>query len=135
LCARPGLRTSLRLDDRLEALIPRKPLLFLYKLKALRDRAHDLRTRGPVLSPARREWLRAKWIKDGSDMIALLDPDPRRCNIREEFEEGLFREVVEEYGLHFCLESVRNLPRMRESLDLYHDADASEVSEWSEHLL
>ena len=54
---------------------------------------------------------------------------------REEFEEGLFREVVEEYGLHFCLESVRNLPSMRESLYLYHDADASEVSEWSERLL
>ena len=135
LCDRPGLTTVLKLDDRLDAYIPRKSLLFLYKLKALRDREHDLRTKGPILSPMRREWLQAKWVKDGSDLMALLDPEPGRCFVKQSFEVGVFREIVEEYGLQFCFESVRDLPNMRDSLYLYPDADASEVSDWVENLL
>lgn len=135
ICTRPEFTTVLKLDDRLEVHVPRKSLLFLYKLKAFRDRAHDLRTKGPILSSVRREWLQAKWVKDGSDMIALLDPEPRRCFIKQSFGVDIFIEIVEEYGLQFCLESVRDLPNMRDSLYLYPDADASEVSDWVKNIL
>jgi len=47
-----------------EVYLPRKHLLILYKIKAMMDRRHDLATRGTILSPTRRGWLRAKIMKD-----------------------------------------------------------------------
>jgi len=135
LCSHPRLETVVRLGSHLEAFIPVKSLLFLYKLKAFRDRGHDLRTKGHILSSAKRAWLQAKRMKDGSDLIALLDPEPRRFTVRQDFDRDVFHEIIEEYGLEFCLESVRNLPRLRDSLNLYPDADASKVSEWVENIL
>jgi hypothetical protein len=59
--------------------VPSKSLLFLYKLKAFRDRSFDLRKRGASINRERREWMRTKVDKDGADLIALLDPKPQRC--------------------------------------------------------
>lgn len=55
LCSRPDYTTHLDLGNGLEAYIPRKSLLLLCKIKALRDRTHDLRTKGATLSTRRRE--------------------------------------------------------------------------------
>ena len=130
LCSREGYTSHVDLGNGLEAFIPRKPLLFLYKLKAFRDRSYDLRMRGASLSVARREWLRAKRDKDGSDMIALLDPEPSRYSVEEAFDVGLFEEIVEEFDLYFALDSVGQLPYLRDSLEMYPKAKRDDVLEW-----
>ncbi|RLI09764.1 hypothetical protein DRO42_03450 [Candidatus Bathyarchaeota archaeon] len=135
LCADPKLRRSVELGERREAFIPKKPLLFLYKLKALRDRAYDLRVRGAVMSAERRAWLQSKWSKDGSDLIALLDPEPRRYVVEEQFDFNLLKRLIETQGLEFALSSVKELPNMRSSLDRYHNAEREEVEEWVNNLL
>ena len=135
LCSREELVTRVNLGDGREAFIPSKPLLFLYKLKAFRDRMHDLRVRGAVLSASRREWLRAKWIKDGSDMIALLDPEPVAFVVEGEFDTGILHNLVEEFKLDFALESVRQLPSLVESTSLYPYAEEDEIRDWVDDLL
>jgi len=135
LCSDPGLRTSVKLDGRREVFIPRKPLLFLYKVKALRDRSHDLRTEGAVMSASRRNWLQSKVVKDGSDLIALLDPEPDRYLVKELFDSSLFKLILETHNLHFVLDSLGELPRMKESLTLYSYADEKEVVEWMGDIL
>ena len=79
---------------------------------------------------ARREWLRAKRDKDGSDMIALLDPEPGRYSVEEAFDVGLFEEIVEEFDLYFALDSVGQLPYLRDSLEMYPKAKRDDVLEW-----
>ena len=56
---------------------PSRALLMLYKIKARRDRTCDARTKGATMDPSRLEWLRGKIVKDGSDIIALLDDSQR----------------------------------------------------------
>ena len=50
-----------------------RALLTLFKAKARRDRYFDIRTKGATMNLSRLEWLRGKHVKDGSDIIALLD--------------------------------------------------------------
>lgn len=135
LCGRKSLLTGVDLGGGRAAYIPVKPLLFLYKLKAFRDRAYDLRARGAVLSTSRREWLRSKWIKDGSDMIALLDPEPETSVVEQDFNADTFWSIVDEYDLRFCLDSVRRLSSIEESKALYPFAAEAEIREWVEIFL
>lgn len=135
LCGRKNLLTRVDLDYGRAAYIPVKPLLFLYKLKAFRDREYDLRTRGAVLSASRREWLRSKWVKDGSDMIAILDPAPETSVVDQVFDPNVFWSIVGEYDLGFCLETVKRLPTLKESIALYPFTSEAEISEWIEILL
>lgn len=135
LCGDPRNLTHMRLDGRREAYVPKKPLLLLYKLKAFRDRQHDLRTKGPILSPRTRNWLQGKWIKDGADLISLLDPRPGSCTIDEELDTGLLLRIVENQTLQFALESLTKLPDMEQSLALYRNARREEVAEWVEKIL
>ena len=62
--------------------VPSRALLILYKVKARRDRSFDIKSKGAVLNPSRLEWLRGKAIKDGADIIALLDDQNRRALLR-----------------------------------------------------
>jgi hypothetical protein len=135
LCADASLLSHLKLDMRREAYVPKKPLLLLYKLKALRDRRHDLRTKGPILSSEKRNWLRDKWIKDGADLIALLDPQPRSCMITEELDVDLLSLIVEKHSLQFALESLTELHNMDEALNLYRNASREQVRDWARNAL
>jgi len=135
LCADSSLLSHLRLDRKREAYVPRKPLLLLYKLKALRDRSHDLRTRGPILNPEARNWLRDKRTKDGSDLIALLDPKPQSRMIVETLDSDLLVRIVETHSLQFALQSLTELPDMDESLNLYGNASRGQVKEWVDNTL
>jgi len=135
LCDDARLRSHLKLDSKREAYIPKKPLLLLYKLKALRDRSHDLRTKGPILSSERRNWLRDKRIKDGSDLIALLDPQPSRSMITEKLDSDLLSQLVQTHSLQFALESLNELPDMDEALNLYGNASREQVKEWARNAL
>ena len=135
LCTNKSLLSHLRLDRTGEAYVPRKPLLLLYKLKALRDRRHDLRRKGPILSLEKRSWLRDKWIKDGADLIALMDPQPYYCMITETLDTDLLTWIVEKHCLQFTLESLTELPNMDEALSLYRNADREQVTEWIKNAL
>ena len=135
LCGDPKLVNKVVFDGKREIFVPKKPLLFLYKLKALRDRTFDLRTRGAVLGAESRVWLQSKLAKDGSDLIALLDPEPQRFIRPERFDFSLLKRLVETHRLHFAFESVRKLSEMRASLDRHSNVDQEKVKEWVNKLL
>jgi hypothetical protein len=133
LCGDPELLQRAVFDEertRAVAYVPRKSLLFLYKLKAFRDRSFDLRTKGAIMNVERREWLRTKVGKDGADLIALLDPEPERYVIRDEMDFDLVRQLVERQSLHFALESVKKLPTLRRSVSRHTNLDLKMVEKW-----
>jgi len=86
LCNYPNLVKNVSFNEKTAVYVPKKSLLFLYKLKAFRDRAFDLKTRGAIMSVERRQWMRTKLEKDGADLIALLDPNSERYVIKEELD-------------------------------------------------
>jgi len=135
LCNHEELRTLVKLNDHIIAYVPNKSLLFLYKLKALRDREFDIETQGAILSAERLEWLRGKYIKDGSDLIALLDPEPSESYINQIFDIDIFYKIIHEFDLEFCLESVENLLDMNVSLRQYRNVERREVEKWIEKIL
>lgn len=134
LCSRKGYTSHINLGNGLQANIPKKSLLFLYKLKAFRDRSHDLRIKGATLPVTRREWLSVKRDKDGSDMIALLDPKPTSYSINEEFDIKLFKKTVKEFDLYFTLDTLNQLPYLNNSLENYPNATSDDVFNWVEKI-
>ncbi len=130
LCSREGMLTPVTLGHNCEAVIPNKSLLFLYKLKALRDRQYDLREKGAVLSYERAEWLRSKIVKDGSDLISLLDPNPDPCLVDQNINPGKLGALISEFNLRFCIESIDKLPTMRLSCRQYKNTDEGIVQRW-----
>jgi hypothetical protein len=135
LCARNELVVDVEFDNNCEARIPKKSLLFLYKLKALRDRRFDLEERAGVLGAERRAWLRSKIVKDGSDLISLLEPDPNSYLVEQQIDSRMMRELMDEFELDFCLESISALPSMETSCAQYRNVDSSEVEGWVSELL
>lgn len=138
LCADPDLVTEVTLDRNAVCFIPKKGLLFLYKLKAERDRSHDLRTRGAVLSTERRNWLEAKLNKDRSDLIALLDPGPGKSVVVDEVDWKLVKQIVQGRGLGFVYESVSALPTRLEAIRIYSaykEVSSQEIERWIEPLI
>jgi len=106
----------------------------MYKLKALRDRQFDLREKGAVMGYARAEWLRSKIIKDGSDLISLLDPNPDPYIVNQELNPDLIRNIIEEFNLDFCIDSISSLPLMRDSHRQYRYIDDEIVKKWASDL-
>jgi len=130
LCSDMRLLNDVTFNEKLVAHVPKKALLFLYKLKALRDRAFDLKTRGAVMSVERREWMQGKVEKDGADLIALLNPKPERYVVREELGYKLFKELVERQNLQFAVESLSELPNMKKSLEIHGSISQKSVEQW-----
>lgn len=133
LCSDPELVRNVTLSEkrpRAVVYVPRKSLLFLYKLKAFRDRAFDLRTKGAIMNVERREWMRTKLEKDGADLIALLNPEPERYVIKDDVNFGLLKELLEKQNLHFALESVERLPTLRRSINRHPSIDQETIQNW-----
>jgi hypothetical protein len=135
LCKRPGLLTDVSLGENCEAKIPVKSLLFLYKLKALRDRQFDVEEGLGVLGAEKLAWLRGKIIKDGSDLISLLDPDPETSIVTKELDPVILKELIKEFDLHFCKKSIENLPDMESSCSQYRNIMPETVRVWVSNLL
>jgi hypothetical protein len=134
LCGNPQLVRNVNFDEKLAAYVPKKPLLFLYKLKAFRDRTFDLKTRGAIMSVEKREWMRTKVERDGADLIALLNPEPERYVVKEEFDFNVLTQLVEKYNLHFALESVKNLLSMKNVLERHGRIEQRTVEKWAKTL-
>ena len=135
LCERQELVTDIVFGKNCEAKIPSKTLLFLFKLKALRDRQFDLEEKGGILGAERLAWLRSKIVKDGSDLISLLDPTPETSIIGQNINLEKMQDLIHEFKLKFCLDSVSALPSMRLSCLQYRNISPSQVQMWVSNLL
>lgn len=132
LCGDPELVRSVTFNHKSVAYVPKKPLLLLYKLKALRDRTYDLNTRGAVMSVKKREWMRTKVEKDAADLIALLNPEPDQCFVKEEFNFQLLKRLIEKHDLDFALESVKELPNRKKVLERHPGIKPKIIEQWIE---
>jgi hypothetical protein len=97
LCDRHANRRLVNLEENCVCYAPSRALLTLFKIKARRDRAFDLHTEGATMNPSRLEWLRAKIVKDGSDIIALLNDSSNRMK-RAILSERLDYDQIREIG-------------------------------------
>ncbi|MDH5440904.1 MAG: hypothetical protein OEY31_09895 [Candidatus Bathyarchaeota archaeon] len=130
LCSDPEFVRNMTFDEKLAVHVPKKSLLLLYKLKAFRDRAFDLKTRGAIMSVERRQWMQTKLGKDGADLIALLNPKPERYVITEELDFDLLKQLLEKQNLHFALESIKELPNAKESLERHASIEEKTIKKW-----
>ncbi len=98
-CEDDGCKKEVRVSRDCVCYVPCKELLLLYKIKARRDRRFDIRTKGGTIGEARLQWLRAKAIKDGSDILALLDPQIRRSLAPIRMNYPKMKRLSVQYGL------------------------------------
>ncbi|MEM3085078.1 MAG: hypothetical protein QXN83_08270 [Nitrososphaerales archaeon] len=80
LCANDELRKEVAVEKDCFCYIPSKTLLLLYKIKAWRDRAFDVRTKGATMLAERLAWMQAKVAKDQSDIIAVLSQSQQKSS-------------------------------------------------------
>ena len=131
LTAERRYRREVKLRQDAICYIPCKPLLLLYKIKALRDRAYDLKTKGAIIEPAKVEKLRGKITKDRADILALIDPNPSKYLIRESFDADAFHDLVKRFKLEFSLTTLTELPKHRDSIQLYNPKlDGKQIQKW-----
>lgn len=104
-------------DGDLQMVMPDRTLLLIYKLKALWDRTWMVDNEHLPNS----EYLKGKIVKDGSDILALIDP-------RFGGEEIDLRYLGEQLkDLDFVKDQLRRLPENRDSLDKYGKLDTRAV--------
>jgi hypothetical protein len=131
LTAKRQYQREVRLEEDAICYIPCKPLLLLYKIKAARDRAYDLKTRETIMEPAKAERLRGKVTKDRADILALLDPNPSKNIIKENFNVDTFHSLVKRLKLEFTLTTITQLPRYRDSIQLYNpNLNVEQIQKW-----
>lgn len=123
LCNKEGNRRLVTLSKDCVCYVPARALLTLFKIKARRDRTLDIRTKGATLDPSRLEWLRSKIIKDGSDIIALLDDhgeSMRKPVLNEPLEPQHLARIASELRIdELAKESLRDVLNDRAALSLY----------------
>jgi len=106
--------------------VPTKELLFLYKLKALRDR--NWRLHHENLEASDRSYIEGKIEKDKTDLLALLDPehgpqDPRKL---ESF--------IQEFDLGFIIDTIQHLPDEQNAINNYRKT-RTDVETWVNRIL
>jgi len=99
LCEREGCKKEVRIARDCVCYVPSKALLALFKVKARRDRSYDIRTKGATMNEARLAWLRGKVAKDGSDIIALLDPKDRGAILKDVMDYTQISALASEFDL------------------------------------
>ena len=120
LCDRQVCRKEVRIAENAVCYVPSKALLILFKLKAWRDRSHDIRTKGATMDPGRLEWLRGKVVKDGADIVALLDPTDRGALLTDGMDYSQLRDLAAEFALTgLASDTLRSVLGDRGSLSLY----------------
>lgn len=127
---------EVKLEEDAICYIPCKSLLLLYKIKAARDRAYDLKTRGTIMELAKVEKLRGKVTKDKADILALLDPNPNKRVIKESLDIDAFYNLVKRFGLKFTLTTMTELPKHRDSIELYNPSlDPKQIQKWVKRVI
>ncbi|MBE0513206.1 hypothetical protein IBX38_09165 [Candidatus Bathyarchaeota archaeon] len=83
------------------------------------------------MDPAKAEILRGKVTKDRADILAILDPNPSKNIIKERFEIDAFYSLVNRFKLEFTLTTITELPRYRDSIQLYNpNLNMKQIQEW-----
>jgi len=136
LVAEKKYQREITLENGAMCYIPCKPLLLLYKIKAARDRAWDLKTYGTTMDPAKTETLRGKLTKDRADILALLDPKPTKSMVKENLSTTSFHKLVDRLNLDFILATVRELPTHPDAIRLYNPSlQSKQVEKWIKSIL
>jgi hypothetical protein len=136
LCDNPGMLEKITLNEVDDIInIPNKSLLFLYKIKAFRDRSFDVENKRAILSEAMITWLEGKVIKDGSDIISLLDPNPSQFRIKQNIDINIIKKIIKDFKLEFILETVDRLHENKLSMKLYSKADEQTIRAWTDTIL
>ncbi|MFZ3060487.1 MAG: hypothetical protein WA102_12230 [Candidatus Methanoperedens sp.] len=106
----PKEQTTIReLRGRISAVVPKRSMLLLLKLKASWDRAYRI-DNGTSEDP---EWEKSKLIKDYADILALIDP----VHGGRELDLNFLGEKLTEFDfLKGCL---RNIPENRDAVEKY----------------
>jgi hypothetical protein len=115
------------INDYININVPKKELLFLYKLKSYRDRIFDLRNKAN--NETERSRLRAKATKDLSDTIALIDPN------YGPLDSISLNSFVDKHNLQFLAATVEELPSQVEAIEQYRGTSTTEVQSWVQRIL
>lgn len=136
LTAKKQYQREIKLEEAAECHIPTKPLLLLYKIKAARDRAYDLRTKGTIMNHTKAERFRGKITKDRADILALIEPNPHKRIIKESFNTDTFYALIKEFQLEFALTTITELPRYRGSIQLYKPSlNMKQIQKWIKEII
>jgi hypothetical protein len=119
-CEKDGCKREVIIAKDCVCYVPSKPLLMLFKVKARRDRSYDITTKGATMNPFRLEWLRSKVTKDGSDIIALLDPANRRATLKDKMDYEQMKALASDSNLtNLVIETLQNVLEDKRALSLY----------------
>jgi hypothetical protein len=122
LCEKDGCKQEVSIAKDCVCYVPSKPLLTLFKVKARRDRSYDITTKGSTMNSSKLEWLRSKVAKDGSDIIALLDPTVRRATLKDKMNYEQMKALASESNLtNLVTETLQNVLEDERALSLYGD--------------
>lgn len=137
LCSDDKLRIEVTLEKDCFCYIPTKTLLLLYKIKAWRDRAFDVRTKGATMLAERLAWMQAKVAKDQSDIIALLEPSPSRKVADGTIDTNVLNKICKDYKIDSLVrQSLEELNYSYEALKFYNPNMQLETLEvWVKPLL
>ena len=119
-----ALRSGAVSEKGLNYRIPRLELLLAYKIKAYHDRNFEISkpetARGNLVS-----YFISKREKDGSDILAMLDPDHSRRKVQ--FDDGFMRELIRQHGFEReAKEVVTMIAERPGSRNLYSKIDDNE---------
>jgi len=120
LCEKDGCKQEVSIAKDCVCYVPSKPLLTLFKVKARRDRSYDITTKGSTMNSSKLEWLRSKVTKDGSDIIALLDPANRRATLKDKMDYDQMKALASESNLtNLVMDTLQNVLEDKRVLSLY----------------
>lgn len=71
------------------------------------------------MQPKRVEWLRSKVVKDKTDILALLDPEPRNPLISESIDRERIKITCTKFKIGFCLETLEPVADDKQALSMY----------------
>lgn len=127
ICLQENHYVRRSINDDVNINVPKKELLFLYKLKAYRDRVFDLHNK--ELNEPEKSRLRTKVTKDLSDTIALMDPNYGPLDLMS------LKSLVDNQGLQFLATTVKELPSHIEAVEQYRGTPTTEVQSWVQKIL
>ncbi len=88
------------------------------------------------MEAAKAERLRGKLTKDRADIIALLDPQPKNYIIKEDFDIEVFHRLIEQFDLGFTLETLTELPKYNDSIQLYNSTiNSKQIQKWIKKII
>jgi len=120
LCGESGRTQEVRIAQDCVCYVPIKPLLTLFKVKARRDRSYDIATKGSTIGASKLAWLKSKAIKDGSDIIALLDPASRKAALEDRMDYEQLKDLATNSNIADLVKAtLQDVLKDRSSLTLY----------------